>query len=85
MADDDKVYYPFKSKWLGKWHDARYMCTLADLKERFPEGDYIITGPGVKRFNPYGPDGEMYAPWGHGMVWEQSVEGARGGSDDEGK
>ena len=71
MSDD--LYYTFRSKWLGKWHTARYQCTLAELEERFAPGEYEIIGPGERRFNPYGPSGNMYDWSGvRGMLWERA-------------
>jgi hypothetical protein len=68
----DELYYPFKSKWLGKWRTARYLCTLDQLEKRFGPGEYEIIGPGERRSNPYGPNMTM-CNWGSGagMVWQR--------------
>jgi hypothetical protein len=67
----DELYYPFKTKWLGKWVKARYLCTLDELEKRFGPGEYEIIGPGERRFNPYGPNMTMCNWGGEGMVWQR--------------
>jgi hypothetical protein len=79
---NDDLYFEFEMQWLGKWRKGRYTATRAQLEDRYP-GAYRIISEGIRRTSPYGADGNMYAPWGHGMVWEKSI--APRDDDDERK